>query len=107
VTSRRAFLAGVLTVLAAPLASCAARPAPISPPVIRTGLEKDAGASGHFHAALAAGGYSPPETLQEAQQTLFRQGRAGNPNYNITDARGNYVYSVSDHRYRSLCRSCR
>jgi hypothetical protein len=36
----------VLTVLAAPLASSAARPAPISPPVIRTGLEKDAGASG-------------------------------------------------------------
>jgi hypothetical protein len=97
VTSRRAFLAGVLTVLAAPLASCAARPAPILPPVIRTGLEKDAGASGHFHAGLATGGYSPPQTLREAQQTLFRQGRAGNPNYNITDARGNYVYSVSDH----------
>ncbi len=48
-------------------------------------------------AGLKQGGYGPPQSMQEAQQALSRQGRAGNPNYNIVNGRGTYVYAVGDH----------
>jgi hypothetical protein len=35
--------------------------------------------------------------MKEAQQALSQQGRAGNPNYNIVNDRGTFVYAVGDH----------
>ena len=48
-------------------------------------------------AGLRHGGYGPPQSMQEAQQALSQQGRAGNPNYNIVNGRGTSVYAVGEH----------
>jgi hypothetical protein len=98
----RPFLVGVLTILTTPLA-CASPPGSDypqtgsdCPPAIRVDVEACHGARDQVHAGLRTGGYSPPLTMQQAQQALSQQGRAGNPNYNIVDCHGKYVYSVND-----------
>jgi hypothetical protein len=93
---RRACFAGVTLVVAASLVGCSGRPVSISPSAAPGGLEIGGDASGQSRAGLVGGGYGPPQPIRQAQQTLFQQGRAGNPNYNIVDGRGAYVYAVGD-----------
>ena len=71
---RGAGVAGAIAVFAASLVSCVGRSVPIAPPAARNIL----GIEGGEHA-------------------LSQQGRAGNPNYNIVNGRGTYVYAVRDH----------
>ena len=94
---RGAGVAGAIVVLAASLVSCVGRSVPIAPPAARNILGIEGGVTDQVHAGLRDGGYGPPQSMQEAQHALSRQGRAGNPNYNIVNGRGTYVYAVGDH----------
>jgi hypothetical protein len=94
---RGACVAGVLVVFAASLVSCVGRSVSISPPAARHISEIEGGVTDQVRAGLRHGGYGPPQSMQEAQQALSQQGRAGNPNYNIVNGRGTYVYAVGDH----------
>lgn len=78
--------------------SCAGGPISISPTVADNTLVIDRGATDQVRAGLTGGGYGPPQSMQQAQQTLSQPGRAGNPNYTIVKGRGTYVYAVGDHR---------
>ena len=88
--------AGLILVVGASLVGCAGRPVSSSPSPAPHGRENGGDAASQVRAGLVGGGYGPPEPIQQAQQTLSRQGRAGNPNYNIVDARGAYVYAVGE-----------
>jgi hypothetical protein len=94
---RSARSAGMILVVAASLMGCAVRPVSISPSAAAHGREIGGDAASEARAGLVGGGYGPPQPMQQAQQTLLQQGRAGNPNYNIVDARGAYVHAVGDH----------
>jgi hypothetical protein len=94
---RRARFAGVIAVISSSLVSCAGGPISISPTVADNTLVIDRGATDQVRAGLTGGGYGPPQSMQQAQQTLSQQGRAGNPNYTIVNGRGTYVYAVGDH----------
>ena len=94
---QHACFAGVIALLAASLVGCAGRSALFSTPAPQPIVAIGGGATDQAHAGLAGGGYGPPESLQQAQQTLAREGRAGNPNYNIVNDRGMYLYAVGDH----------
>jgi len=98
----RLFLVGVLTILTTPLAGASPpgtdypQPGADYPRALRVDAEACNGTRDQVHAGLRTGGSSPPLTMQQAQQALSQQGRAGNPNYNIVDCHGKYVYSVND-----------
>ena len=92
-----ACVAGVIVVFAASLVSCVGRSVSTSPPAARHVSELEGAVTDQVRAGLKQGGYGPPQSMQEAQQALSRQGRAGNPNYNIVNGRGAYVYAVGDH----------
>jgi hypothetical protein len=94
---RGAGVAGVIVVFAASLVSCAGQSISIAPPAERSILEIEGGVTDQVRAGLRLGGYGPPQSMQEAQQALSQQSRAGNPNYNIVNGRGTYVYAVGDH----------
>jgi hypothetical protein len=94
---RGAGVAGVIVVFAASLVSCAGRSVSISPPAARNVSEGEEGVADQVRAGLRHGGYGPPQSMQEAQQALSQQGRAGNPNYNIVNDHGTLVYAVGDH----------
>ena len=94
---RGAGVAGLIVVFAVSLVSCVGRSVSIAPPAARDIREIEGGVTDQVRAGLRHGGYGPPVSMQEAQQSLSQQGRAGNPNYNIVDGRGTYVYAVGDH----------
>jgi hypothetical protein len=68
----------------------------MSLPEAQGALEISGDATDQVRAGLVGGGYGPPQPLQQARQTLSQQGRAGNPNYNIVDGHGAYVYAAGD-----------
>jgi hypothetical protein len=76
----RPFLVGMLTILTTPLAGASPpgsdypQPGSDYPPAIRVDVEACNGTHDQVHAGLRTGGYSPPLTMQQAQQALSQQG---------------------------------